>query len=110
MVARSLMRCHVGEGPEVSDGFSREGVGQCVLYILMGLSEDGSVVTWFDVRNFLMGCSGGGSVVLWRVVLKWLVVLARHVLTNSLLYIMAGLWRHDAEGSNELKGNVSVVT
>ena len=47
------------------------------LYIVVGLSEKGSVVTWFDVRNFLMGCSGCGSVVSWRVVLKWLVGLAR---------------------------------
>ena len=87
----------------------REGVGQCVLYILMGLSEDGSVVAWVDVRNFLMGFSGGGSV----VVESGPAVAGgsrENVLTNSLLYIMAGLWRHDAEGSNELKGNVSVVT
>ena len=65
MVARSLMRCHLGEGPEISCGFSCVSVGQCVQYILMGLLEDSSVVTWFAVRNFLMGCSGGGSIVLW---------------------------------------------
>ena len=63
--------------PQLGPDENEEVLINAFLYILMGCLEDGSVVTWFAVRNFLMGCSGGGSTVLWRVDLQWLVALAR---------------------------------
>ena len=42
--------------PEADDGSNEEVLTNAFLNILMGCSEDGSVVTWGDVLKVLMGC------------------------------------------------------
>ena len=55
MAPRSLMRRRVGRSPEAADGSRENVLTTAFLDILMGCSEDGSIVTWGDVLKVLMG-------------------------------------------------------